>query len=93
MVSLVALHPMRDFKGPNHDFLARTLYENMFSEGLAYALILDKNGDPILALDPEKIVSRIPQPIHMKARYSMGLTKRSMNSPSLFLKTGRGLVR
>jgi len=77
LLSLIALHPLSDFKGDGRDFLLKTLYENISSEGLVYCLMLDQTGDPLVALDPYKLISGIPQDIHMKSRYAMGLTKQA----------------
>ena len=77
LVNLIALHPTSDFKGRKRDFLLKTVYENISSEGLVYCLILDQTGNPLVALDPHELVSRIPQDIQMKSRYAMGLTKQT----------------
>ncbi|GAF69962.1 unnamed protein product, partial [marine sediment metagenome] len=77
LVSLIALYPTSDFKGHRRDFLLKTLYENISSEGLVYCLILDQTGDPLVVLDPHRLVSRIPQGVHTKSRYAMGSTKQT----------------
>ncbi|MCK4389756.1 MAG: hypothetical protein KAV83_05925 [Desulfobacterales bacterium] len=78
LVNLIALHPVSDFEGHERDFLVKTLYENISSEGLVYCLILDRTGHPLIALDPYNLVSRIPRDIHLKSRYATGLTKQTV---------------
>ena len=81
LVTLIGLHQVKDFSGPKRDFISRTLYENMFSEGLLYAVIIDKNGYPLVALDPEKILPQVPQSIQTKVRFAMGLAKDGFTVP------------
>jgi two-component system sensor histidine kinase VicK len=73
LVTLIALHSIRDFEGRKRAFFLRTLHEYTSSEGLAYCLIHDHTGNPFVVLDPYKLVSEIPEDIQMKSLYAVAL--------------------
>ncbi len=77
LAGLISLHPLSAFNGDKRDFFLRTLTENVSSEGLAYFMIHDRTGEPILSLAPQDLVSEIPGNIRTKSIFTMGLTRQT----------------
>jgi len=80
LVTLIALHSVKDFDGNKRPFFLRTLHDYIASEGLAYCLIHDQNGKPFMVLDPYKLVSRIPQDVGLRSLHTMGLTEQTFRT-------------
>ena len=75
IASLIALHSIRDFEGERRDFFVKTLTEYAFTEGLAYCLINDKNGKPIVTLTFDTMGAEIPYQIQSSSLAATGLVK------------------
>jgi len=82
LVTLIALHSVKDFEGNKRPFFLRTLHDYIASEGLAYCLIHDHAGQPFVVLDPYKLVSKIPQAVRLKSLHTMGLTDQTFHPSS-----------
>jgi signal transduction histidine kinase len=80
LVTLIALHSIKDFEGNKRAFFLRTLHDYIASEGLAYCLIHDHTGQPFVVLDPYNLVSRIPQAVQLKSLHTMGLTDQTFHT-------------
>lgn len=80
LVTLIALHSIRDFAGNKRSSFLKTLHESIASEGLAYCIIHDHTGDPFVILDPYKLVSRTPEDVRMRSIYTMGLTHQTFET-------------
>ena len=74
LVSLIALHPLKNLNGQKSEFFLRTLSEYISSEGLVYCFIHDRHAKPLLSLAPRDLISNIPESIQVKSLYTMGLT-------------------
>jgi signal transduction histidine kinase len=77
LVSLISLHPLKDFHGDKRDFFLRTFTEYTTYEGLVYFFIHDDGKLPIVSLTPNSIASEIPHDIQMASLNAMGLKKQS----------------
>ncbi len=86
LASLIALHPLEDFKGENRDVFLRTFKEYLFSERLLYCLIHDDEGQPLLVLAPQGLPSVIPEDVRLRSLHTMGLTTQSYNLNGLKYK-------
>ena len=80
LVTLIALHSIKDFEGNKRSFFLRTLHDYISSEGLAYCLIHDHTGKPFVVLDPYKLISKIPQDVRLRSLHTMGLTDQAFNT-------------
>ena len=65
LASLIALHPLEDFKGENRNVFLRTFKEYLVNDRLLYCLIHDKKGQAVLVLAPQGIQSAIPEDIKL----------------------------
>jgi len=72
LVSLMALHPLKDLKGDKSSFFLRTLTEYVSSEGLVYCFIHDRDGHSVLSLAPHDMASLIPKDIETKSLLTPG---------------------
>ncbi len=77
LASLIALHPLTDFTGENRNVFLRTFKEYLFTERLLYCLIHDNEGQPLLVLAPQGLLSAIPKDVKLRALHTMGLTTQS----------------
>ena len=82
LVSLIALHPVKDLRGDRSEFFIRTLSEYITSEGLVYCFIHEKKGNSLLTLAPRELKSQIPETIRTKSLYTMGLTYERLAPPA-----------
>jgi signal transduction histidine kinase len=73
VVSLIALHSIRDFEGRRRDFFVKTLTEYAFTQGLAYCFINDKDGKPVVALTFDTVGAEIPYQIPSSILAAAGL--------------------
>ena len=83
LASLIALHPLEDFKGENRNVFLRTFKEYLINDRLLYCLIDDKEGEPLLVLAPQGLPSAIPKDIKLRALHTMGLTTQSFTVKGL----------
>ena len=74
IVSLIALHSIREFEGDRGDFFLRTMMESAFDQGLVYCFINDRTGKQLISLDSGKLGPEIPDHIQIKSLAAMGLT-------------------
>ncbi|OEU44915.1 MAG: hypothetical protein BBJ60_11975 [Desulfobacterales bacterium S7086C20] len=72
LVTLIALHSIEDFQNNKRSLFLRTLHDHISSEDLAYCLVHNHSGNPLLILDPYKLVSRIPEGVQMRSLYTTG---------------------
>lgn len=79
LVTLIALHSIKDFQGEKRSFYLRTLHDYISSEGLAYCLMHDHAGEPFVALDPYGLVSDIPQDLQLRSLHMTGLTHQTFH--------------
>jgi len=82
IVSLIALHSIREFEGDRRDFLLRTIMESTFYQGLVYCFINDRTDNQLISLDPGNLGPEIPDHIQMNSLAAMGFTHQ-------FFKDGR----
>lgn len=73
LVSLIALHPVRDFEARRRDFIIKTLIESAFRHDILYCFINDRNGKLLVALSPGQIEAEIPTQIQTNSLAAMGL--------------------
>jgi len=73
VVSLIALHSIRDFEGARRDFFVKTLTEYAFSQGLAYCFINDKKGKSIVTLTFDAIGTETPYRVQSGSLATTGL--------------------
>lgn len=73
LVSLMALHPMKDFYTGKRDFIVKTLAEYVTSEGLVYCIVHDQTGSPLLSLAHRDVASKIPTDVEQRSLYVNGL--------------------
>jgi signal transduction histidine kinase len=77
LVSLIALHPLEDLDGNKRKFFLKTLAEYVSSEGLAYCLIHDREGNSLLSLAPHDLASKRPHDIQTRSIYTMSLMRQT----------------
>lgn len=80
IVSLIALHSMHDFEGDKRNVFIRTLMNYSSYQGLAYCFIDDKNGKPVVSINPLNLGSEIPNVIQTKSLNAMVLTQQSFET-------------
>jgi len=85
LVSLVATHSIKDFKGDRRDFFLKTLAEYTSSEGLIYCFISDQEGNLLVSLAPEGQLARIPEEIATRSLNTIGLTEQTYMDSQLGL--------
>jgi len=73
LVSLIALHPVRDFETKQRDFIIKTMIESAFHHEMLYCFINDRNGKSLVALSPGNIEAEIPAQIQANSLAAMGL--------------------
>ena len=74
IVSLIALHSIRDFEDERRACFLRTLVEYTSSQGLVYCVINDQTGQQIVSLFPHNSGSQIPNDIQTDSLAVMELT-------------------
>ena len=72
LVSLIALHPMKDFHSGKRDFIIKTLAEYVTADGLIYCIVHDQAGTPLLSLARSEVAAKIPADIEKNSLYVNG---------------------
>lgn len=83
LVSLIALHPIRDFTGEKSGYFLKTLTEQVTSDGLVYVFIHDRTGQALVSLARHDLASQIPNSIQMRSLYVNGLTHQTFTVSGL----------
>lgn len=81
LVSLIALHPVKDFETDKRDLFFRTLMENASHTGLVYCFVHDRTGKVLASLVTSELVDKTPDEIQTRSLSTMGLTKQTFNVP------------
>jgi PAS domain S-box-containing protein len=69
-------------QGEKRERFQKTLQDYVASQGLAYCVIQDDIGDPLLVLDPYKIVPDIPHDVSLRSLATIGLEQQSFHTDS-----------
>ena len=77
LVSLIALHPMKDFHSGKRDFIIKTLAEYVTSDGLIYCIVHDSTGTPLLSLARSDVAAKIPHDVEKKSLYVNGYIRQT----------------
>ena len=77
LVSLIALHPIKDFYGNRNDLFLKTLAEQISSDGLVYCFVHDQAGNPLVSFVSRDVVSQIPPEVQTRSLYVNGLTQQT----------------
>lgn len=72
LVSLIALHPIKDFHSGKRDFIIKTLAEYVTVDGLIYCIVHDQAGTPLLSLVRSEVAAKIPADIEKNSLYVNG---------------------
>ena len=72
LVSLIALHPMKDFHSGKRDFIIKTLAQYVTADGLIYCIVHDQAGTPLLSLARSEVAAKIPADIEKNSLYVNG---------------------
>jgi signal transduction histidine kinase len=83
LVSLIALHPIRDFTGEKSSYFLKTLTEQVTSDGLVYVFIHDRAGQPLVSLARHDLAAQIPNSIQMRSLYVNALTHQTFTVSGL----------
>ncbi len=75
LVSLVATHPINSLKDDRRGIVLKTLAKFIYPKGVAYCIIHDDSGRPMIVLTPKDMAAKIPPAIKTKSLYSIGLTQ------------------
>ena len=75
LVSLVATHPISSLKNDRREIVLKTLAKFTYPKGVAYCIIHDDSGSPMIVLTPRDMAAKIPPAIKTKSLYSIGLTQ------------------
>lgn len=75
LVSLIATHPISSLDYNRREFMLKTLAKFTYPEGVAYCIIHDESGRPVIALTPQDMAAKIPPNVQVKSLYSIGLTQ------------------
>lgn len=75
LVSLIATHPISSLGKDRRDIVMKTLARFTYPEGVAYCIIHDAAGLPMIALTPKDIAAKIPPAVKTKSLYAIGLTQ------------------
>jgi signal transduction histidine kinase len=87
LVSLIATHPISSLGNERRDIVLKTLAKFTYPQGVAYCIIHDAAGLPMIVLTPKDMAAKIPPAVKTKSLYAIGLTqqKYQMNgSPKTF---------
>ncbi len=77
LVSLAALHPVKDFEASNRDFYLRTILGHKSSTDLVYCFVHDNTGYAVASFTSNLLKVDIPNEIHAKSLYAMSLTEQT----------------
>jgi len=86
LVSLIALHSIRDFEKDKGDFLMRSITDYNANQDLVYCFINDRSGRAVVSLAPNHLAAKIPIDIQMKALSANGLTRQMFEPENLGYK-------
>ena len=75
LVSLVATHPISSLKNDRREIVLKTIAKFTYPKGVAYCIIHDDSGRPMIVLTPKDMAAKIPPAIKTKSLYSIGLTQ------------------
>jgi two-component system sensor histidine kinase VicK len=75
LVSLIATHPISSLGNERRDIVLKTLAKFTYPEGVAYCIIHDDAGLPMIVLTPKDMVAKIPPAVKTKSLYAIGLTQ------------------
>jgi len=75
LVSLIATHPISSLGNERRDIVMKTLAKFTYPQGVAYCIIHDKAGLPMMVLTPKDMASKIPPAVKTKSLYAIGLTQ------------------
>jgi len=75
LVSLIATHPIRSLGKDRRDIVMKTLARFTYPEGVAYCIIHDAAGLPMIVLTPKDIAAKIPPAVKTKSLFAIGLTQ------------------
>ncbi len=81
LVSLVATHPINSLKDDRRGIVLKTLAKFIYPKGVAYCIIHDDSGRPMIVLTPKDMAAKIPPAIKTKSLYSIGLTQQKYRLP------------
>ena len=75
LVSLIATHPISSLGNERREIVLKTLAKFTYPEGVAYCIIHDDAGLPMIVLTPKDMVAKIPPAVKTKSLYAIGLTQ------------------
>jgi signal transduction histidine kinase len=75
LVSLIATHPLSSLGKERRDIVLKTLAKFTYPQGVAYCIIHDVAGLPMIVLTPKDMASKIPPAVKTKSLYAIGLTQ------------------
>jgi len=75
LVSLIATHPISSLDKDRRGIVMKTLARFTYPEGVAYCIIHDDEGLPMIVLTPKDMAAKIPPDVKTKSLYSIGLTQ------------------
>ena len=73
LVSLISLNSSQLLAGQSREKFQKTLQDHVTSQGLAYCVIQDDAGEPLVVLDPHDIVPYIPHDVYLRSQVTVGL--------------------
>jgi two-component system sensor histidine kinase VicK len=75
LVSLIATHPISSLENERREIVLKTLARFTYPEGVAYCIIHDDAGLPMIVLTPKDMAAKIPSTVKTKSLYAAGLTQ------------------
>jgi hypothetical protein len=75
LVSLIATHPISSLGNERRDIVLKTLAKFTYPQGVAYCIIHDAAGLPMIVLTPKDMAAKIPPAVKTKSLYAIGLTQ------------------
>ena len=75
LVSLIATHPISSLNKERRSIVMKTLAKFTYPQGVAYCIIHDEAGLPMIVLTPKDMASKIPPAVKTKSLYAIGLTQ------------------
>ncbi len=89
LVSLIATHPISSLENERREIVLKTLARFTYPQGVAYCIIHDDAGLPMIVLTPKDMAAKIPPAVKTKSLYAAGLTQqkyRLMGSKNTFFE-------
>jgi len=80
LVSLMALHQIKDYQAGRRDLMMRTISENTSHEGFLYLFVQDQSGQAAPFLAPGISPSEIPPEVENAALYSSVATQQQFKT-------------